>query len=98
MEEHLSKLKLKPKPKKKEYQPIIIRNKNEEDIQNNERNMNEEKNTILINKINENLINRNDFIKKLKESGKHNIIENEKGPVISDQKEKEKEKGKGKRN
>ena len=63
MEEHLSKLKLKPKPKKKEYQPIIIRNKNEEDIQNNERNMNEEKNTILINKINENLINRNDFIK-----------------------------------
>ena len=32
---------------------------------------------------------------KLKESGKHNIIENEKGPVISDQKER---KGKGKRN
>ena len=87
MEEHLSKLKVKPKPKKKDYQPIIIRNKNEKDIQSKEQNEEikeqEEKTIVLIDKTKENIINRNDFIKKLKDIGKYNIIENEKGTIIS---------------
>ena len=99
MEEHLSKLKVKPKPKKKDYQPIIIRNKNEKDIQSKEQTEEtkeqEEKTIVLVDKTKENIINRNDFIKKLKDTGKYNIIENEKGTIISNivdnKKEKEKE-------